>query len=123
MFDLASDPASQKLIREFFEGGKIVSAVCHGPAAFCEAKLSDDSYLIADQPVTGFSNAEEDGAGLTAAMPFLLQSVLEANGGKFEMAAKPWEAHIAIGRGGRLLTGQNPASAAPLAKKLLEALS
>ena len=122
MFDLAEDPTSQQLIREFYEGGKVVAAVCHGPIALANATLSDGSYLIADQPVTGLSNAEEDGHGTTAAMPFLLQSVLEANGGKFEMAAKPWEAHMATGRGGRLMTGQNPASAAPLGKALLEAI-
>lgn len=35
-------------------------AVCHGPAALAYAKV-DGEYLIKGQPVTGFSNSEEDG--------------------------------------------------------------
>lgn len=49
MYDLVSDPTSQQVIREFYEAGKIVSAVCHGPAALLNVKLSDGSYLIKDQ--------------------------------------------------------------------------
>lgn len=33
MFDLATDPVSQALITEFYNAGKIIAAVCHGPAA------------------------------------------------------------------------------------------
>jgi putative intracellular protease/amidase len=60
MYDLATDTQSQQIIRDLYESGKIVSAVCHGPAAFVNVKLSDGTYLVANEPVTGFSNAEED---------------------------------------------------------------
>lgn len=60
MFDLADDETSHRVIREFWESGKVVSAVCHGPAALTRAKLSDGSYLVAGSAVTSFSNAEED---------------------------------------------------------------
>lgn len=60
MFDLATDSTSQQIIKEFYEAGKPVSAVCHGPAAFVNVKLSDGSYMVSGQEVTGFSNAEED---------------------------------------------------------------
>jgi putative intracellular protease/amidase len=53
MFDLAVDPESHSLIKEFYEKGKVVSAVCHGPAALVNVKLSDGSYLVAGQEVTG----------------------------------------------------------------------
>ena len=46
MFDLATDETSHQLIREFYESGRVVAAVCHGPAALANAKLSDGSYLI-----------------------------------------------------------------------------
>lgn len=65
MFDLATDTKSQQLIREFYEAGKVVSAVCHGPAALVNVKLSDGSLLIKDQPLTAFSNAEEDSVDLS----------------------------------------------------------
>ncbi|KAF3275161.1 hypothetical protein TWF132_002978 [Orbilia oligospora] len=123
MFDLAIDATSQALIKEFYEKGKIVSAVCHGPAAFVNVKLIDGEHLLQDQPVTGFSNYEEDVVGLSKAMPFLLEDALDkASRGKFEKAEEPWAPHVAVGRGGRLITGQNPASATPLGEELLKQL-
>ncbi|KAI9706143.1 MAG: hypothetical protein M1812_008252 [Candelaria pacifica] len=120
MFDLATDPTSQTIIREIYESSRIVSAVCHGPAALVNVKLSDNTYLIADQAVTGFSNAEEDVAGGTAAMPFLLEDELNKNSnGKFEKAKENFGECVVEGRDGRLITGQNPASAEPLAQILL----
>ncbi|GKT86127.1 thiJ/pfpI family protein [Colletotrichum tofieldiae] len=80
MFDLAVDEVSQALIREFYESGKIVSAVCHGPGALVNAKLSDGEYLVKGQEVTGFSNAEEDAYQFTDAMPFLLENELKNHG-------------------------------------------
>lgn len=123
MFDLATSPTSHRIIREFWESDRIVSAVCHGPAALAKAQLSDGSYLIAGAPVTGFSNAEEETVGLTAQMPFLLEDQLNANsGGKFEKAAEPWAAKVVVAKGGRLITGQNPASAKGVGEALVKAL-
>ena len=124
MFDLATDETSHKVIREFAEAGKVVSAVCHGPAALINAKLSDGSYLIANAPVTGFSNTEEDQVGLTKAMPFLLEDELNKNsGGKFEKATEPWALKVVVAKDGKLITGQNPASAAAVGEAILKSIS
>ena len=124
MFDLANDKTSHQLIREFAEEGLVVSAVCHGPAALINAKLSDGSYLVANSPVTGFSNAEEDQVGLSQYMPFMLEDELNKNsGGKFEKAAKPWEVKVVVAKGGKLITGQNPASAAGVGEAILKSIS
>ncbi|KAF2770345.1 class I glutamine amidotransferase-like protein [Teratosphaeria nubilosa] len=123
MFDLAVDPESQQLIREFYEAGKITSAVCHGPAAFVNVKLSDGSYLVSGQEVTGFSNTEEDQVGLSPAMPFMLETALKERGGKIVLADQPWGAKVvASGKSGKLITGQNSASAAGVGEKILESL-
>ncbi len=120
MFDLATDTTSQTIIREFYESSRIVSAVCHGPAALVNVKLSDDTYLLADQPVTGFSNAEEDVFGGTSVMPFSLEDELNKNSkGKFEKAKENFGECVVVGRDGRLITGQNPASAERMAEVLL----
>lgn len=112
MWDLANDATSHKLINEFYAHNKIVSAVCHGPAAIATVKLPSGEYLVAGQAVTGFSNSEEDGVGLSQYMPFMLQDVLDkSSGGKFEKAKEDWGKHVVVSRGGRLITGQNPASA------------
>ncbi|PWY68504.1 class I glutamine amidotransferase-like protein [Aspergillus sclerotioniger CBS 115572] len=72
MFDLTNNPTSHTLIREFYETKKIVSAVCHGPAALVNVKLSNGEYLVAGQ--------NEDMMQFTNDMPFLLETELRRNG-------------------------------------------
>ncbi len=123
MFDLAKDETSHKLINEFWAHNKIVSAVCHGPAALAFVKLPSGEYLLSGQAVTGFSNAEEDQAGLSAAMPFLLEDQLStASGGKFVKAAEAWSPKVVVSGGGRIITGQNPASAGPIGQAIYDAI-
>ena len=123
MFDLAKDETSHKLINEFWAHNKIVSAVCHGPAALAYVKLPSGKYLLEGQGITGFSNAEEDQAGLSSVMPFMLETQLgEASGGKFTKAKDAWAAHVVVSGGGRIITGQNPASAAPIGKAIYDAI-
>jgi len=122
MFDLATDAQSHQLVKEFYEKDKVVSAVCHGPAALANVKLSDGSFLVAGQEVTGFTNTEEDQAQLSSAMPFMLETQLEQNGAKF-VKADPWAEKVVVsGRNNTLITGQNPASAAPIGTAILRAV-
>jgi putative intracellular protease/amidase len=60
MWDFPDDPDVQRVAKALFEAGKVVSAVCHGPCALVNVKLSDGSYLVAGKSVAAFSNAEED---------------------------------------------------------------
>jgi len=124
MFDLPVDSHSQTLIKNFFESGRPVSAVCHAPAVYFDVKLSDGSYLVADRSLTVFTNAEEEQAGLTKAVPWLAETRLIERGAKFEKA-DPWQEKIVVDKdsqGRILISGQNPASAGPLAKALLKEL-
>ena len=124
MFDLATDQTSLQIIREFYEAGRVVSAVCHGPAAFVNAKLSNGKYMIDGAPVTGFSNTEEDSVGLMSAMPFSLEDELnKVSDGKFVKADEPWGEKVVVANGGKLITGQNPASAAGVGKAIYAAIS
>ncbi|KAH7144178.1 class I glutamine amidotransferase-like protein [Dactylonectria estremocensis] len=123
MFDLAVDSTSHALVREFYESGKIVSAVCHGPAALVNVKLSDGTYMVRDQTVTGFSNAEEDAYQFTDAMPFLLENELRNHGGKYEKADQLFGVKVVVsGKSGNLVTGQNPPSAGVIGKTLVEVI-
>lgn len=123
MFDLATSKDSQELISEFWNKKKVVSAVCHGPAVFKNVKI-DGEYLVAGQEVTGFTNTEEDQMGLSQYMPFMLETELDkASGGNFVKADQPWGPKIAVAGGGRLITGQNPASAEGVGKAILRAVS
>lgn len=121
MFDLATDAASQKLIADFASKGKVVSAVCHGPAVFVNVKLADGTHLLKDKEVTGFSNVEEDQVQLSSAMPFMLETELDkASGGKYVKAAEPWGEKVVVA--GNVITGQNPASAHAIGEAIVKAL-
>ncbi|KAI7082576.1 hypothetical protein KC356_g8258 [Hortaea werneckii] len=126
MFDLAHYEASHSIVRDLWEAGKVVSAVCHGPAALVNAKLSDGSYLVAGSKVNGFTNREEAAFGTASAMPFLLEDVLnehagEEDGGEF-VSGDMWAEKVVVGKDGRLITGQNPASARAVATAIIRAL-
>ena len=124
MYDLATDKTSIELIREFWEAEKVVAAVCHGPAALVNVKLSDGKYLVADAAVTGFSNDEEDSIGLSQFMPFMLETELQKiSGGKYEKASKLWGEHVVVSKNGRLITGQNPYSAVAIGQALARAVA
>jgi putative intracellular protease/amidase len=120
MFDLAVDPAIKKLIAAFWEAGKPVSAVCHGPAALLDVKLADGTTLLHGRTVTGFTKAEDAADALFAHMPFSLQVRMEAEGARF-VEQPPGSVHVETD--GLLVTGQNPASAEATAAAFLDALS
>lgn len=120
MFDLAVDSASQKLIAEFADKGKVVGAVCHGPAAFVNVKLANGKHLLDGKKVTGFSNAEEEQVGLTSVVPFSLEDELKKSSKAYE-AAEPWAEKVVVD--GKLITGQNPASSKALGEAILKAIS
>ncbi|RAL02821.1 type 1 glutamine amidotransferase domain-containing protein [Aspergillus ibericus CBS 121593] len=123
MFDLANNATSHTLIREFYESKKVVSAVCHGPAALVNVKLSNGEYLVAGQKVTGLSDAEEEIMQFTKDMPFLLETELRKNGGVYEKAEGPFGAKVVSGGlDGLLITGQNPASAEVIGEVVIRAV-
>lgn len=119
MWDFPDSSASHKAIREIFESGGIVSAVCHGPAVLVNATLSDGSYLVAGKKVAAFTDEEEEIVQSTKIVPFLLESTLIKRGAKPQHAAA-WSPNVAID--GRLITGQNPQSGAILGEALRNAL-
>ncbi|CZR66668.1 related to NonF protein, involved in nonactin biosynthesis [Phialocephala subalpina] len=121
MFDLATDPISHKLINEFYNANKIISSVCHGPAALAKVKLPSGKYFLHGEPVTGYSNVEEEMAGVRGIMPFSLETQLdEASGGNYSKGEKPYDVHVVVGRGGKLINGQNPPSAGPTGQAILD---
>ena len=119
LWDLAEDKHSIRLIESMFAAGKPVSAVCHAPAVFLHTKSADGSPLVQGRKVTGFTNTEEDAVQLTSIVPFLIQDMLEANGGLYQKGAD-WQSFVVTD--GHLITGQNPASSAASARAVLAQL-
>ena len=123
IWDFPENTALQDLARRIFEAGGVVSSVCHGAVGLLNIKLSDNSLLVKDREVTGFSNIEEQLAELDKVVPFLTETELGARGGLYQKAEDPWKAFaIADQKEGRLITGQNPASGSAVAALVLKAL-
>ncbi|MFJ4963561.1 type 1 glutamine amidotransferase domain-containing protein [Streptomyces sp. NPDC088729] len=120
MWDFPGATGLTRIARAVYEAGGAVAAVCHGPAGLVELTLSDGSYLVDGKNVAAFTNTEEAAAGLTDIVPFLLQSTLEERGARHTGAAD-FQAHVVVD--GRLVTGQNPASATGVGKALVTVLS
>lgn len=118
-FDFQS-PDLAKLTAGFWEAGKIVSAVCHGPAGLLEVKLSGGDYLIAGKNLTGFSWAEEGKVDREDAVPYNLEEELKKRGAKYGKAWMAFSSHVV--EDGNLITGQNPASAARVGEAVVKRL-
>lgn len=108
MWDFADTPAVQSVIRDMWNAGKVVAAVCHGPAALVNARAGDGSLIVAGRKVAAFTDAEEAEVGYTKVVPYLLASTLVERGALHQPAAN-WSEQVVVD--GRLVTGQNPASA------------
>ena len=119
LWDLANDAKSIALIEAMLAADKLVAAVCHAPGVLRHVKGADGKPVVNGRAVTGFTNSEERAAGLSEVVPFLVEDMLTAQGGRYSKAGD-WQVHIVSD--GPLITGQNPASSAPAALALLERL-
>jgi putative intracellular protease/amidase len=118
MFDFINNNALHKLTTDIYESGGFVSADCHGIAGLLNVKLSNGIRLISGKKLTAKANHEE-GYWARNNYPFLLEDKITELGGRYSSKAKG-EPHVVVD--GRLITGQNPASAIPMAKQLVQKL-
>lgn len=116
LWDLAGDKNSIALIEAFAKSDRPIGAVCHAPGVFKHTKGIDGKPLVSGKRVTGFTNTEEDAVGLTDVVPFLVEDMLKANGGRYEKA-EDWAEFVLTDE--KLVTGQNPASSEEAARKLM----
>lgn len=119
MFDLAEDKVVKETLAKFADAGKVVSAVCHGPASLVGVKLKNGKYLVEGKKLTSFTNKEEDEVKMRDKMPFMLQSKLEEQGASF-VAKGNWADNVVVD--GNLITGQNPSASASIADAIINAV-
>lgn len=119
LWDLAEDENSINLIQDFYNNGKIVSAVCHAPGIFKNTKNIDGTSLVSWKKVTWFTNEEEEGVQLTSVVPFLVEDMLKEQWGIYSKT-DAWNPYAV--EDGLLITGQNPASSELVAEMLLKRL-
>lgn len=118
MADMPEHPLLKQVIKETYERDAVVGAVCHGPVSLLNVKLSTGAYLIDGKNITSFTNAEEENYARED-VPFELQTALSNQGAIFHEVS-PWQPNSL--KDGKLVTGQNPASAKGVAEKMIEIL-
>ena len=119
LWDLAEDRDSIALIEAMIAAGKPVAAVCHAPGVLRNVNGPDGKPLVNSKKVTGFTNTEEEGVGLTNIVPFLVEDMLKEKGGIYSKLGD-WQPYAVTD--GLLVTGQNPASSEVAAEALLKLL-
>jgi len=118
LWDFPTATPLQTIAAAVYENGGIVAAVCHGPAIFGGLKLSNGEYLVQGKRVNAFTVEEEEKMGF---LEFLRQQniplcsdLITKAGGSYEKGGVMKNYVVADGR---LVTGQNPASAEDTAKQ------
>ena len=118
MVDVARNPAVQRAVVRSWSTGKFVTAVCHGPCSLLGVDLGDGVPFVRGKKLTAFSKKEEYDYARDD-VPYELEDALRAEGADYS-SAENWQPKVVVD--GRLMTGQNPASAGPMAKELVAAL-
>lgn len=117
MWDFTPNADLGRLLDDATRRDAIIAAVCHGTAGLLTT--TTPGSLVRGRTLTGFSDEEEAAVGLTAVVPFLLQTRLAAEGARVQ-AGPAFQPNIVVDR--HLVTGQNPASSAGVAAQILTLL-
>lgn len=120
MWDFAGNAGLQKVVSDIYNKGGVVGAVCHGPAGLLDVELHHGLKLLSGKTVAAFTNDEEVAVGKDKIIPFFLADKL-AEQGATHIAADNFEENVQVSE--RLVTGQNPASAAGVAKEMEKLLA
>lgn len=119
MWDFPNDEKLQSIASKVYENGGIVSGVCHGVVGLLNIKDAAGNYIIANKEVSGFANTEEIALGLDKVVPFLTEDELVKRGATYKKG-EDWTTFAVADD--RIVTGQNPASGAAVAKEVLQLL-
>ena len=118
MEDLWQDADSGRLLTAALASGKPLAIVCHAPVAMMATRRNGVSPFAGYQ-VTAYTNDEEDAVGLRAKARWTAEDELVKMGVDFSRG-EVWKPYTVKDR--NLFTGQNPASAAPLAEEFMKEL-
>ncbi|MFC7518331.1 type 1 glutamine amidotransferase domain-containing protein [Herbaspirillum sp. GCM10030257] len=119
VFDLPYDKVLTAKLGKFFDAGKLIGAVCHGPSVLLNTRGANGLPIVEGLRVNAFTNAEETAVQLTGVVPVLLEDGLREQGARYVHGGL-WESFAV--RDKNLVTGQNPQSAARVAELMIEVL-
>ncbi|MFB7874519.1 type 1 glutamine amidotransferase domain-containing protein [Nocardia sp. NPDC056064] len=116
MYDFPDSAGLQRITREIYERGDIVSSVCHGYCGLLNTQLSDGTHLVTGRKLTGFAWQEEVLARVDKLVPYNAEEEMKKRGARYEKGKLPFLSYAVVD--GNLVTGQNPGSAKETAQKV-----
>ncbi|KIC61352.1 dimethylallyltransferase [Chryseobacterium taiwanense] len=120
MWDLPDNPYSIALITSFYQNGKPIALVCHGPAALKNVTDKKGVSLVKGRKISAYTNTEESTGQTLDMVPFSLEDMIKSKGAQY-VRGEDWKPYSV--QDGLLITGQNPASAEAVAKQLISTLN
>ncbi|CAK7274911.1 plasma membrane heat shock protein [Sporothrix epigloea] len=123
LIDFPQAHALHEIAAQTWDKGGVVASVCHGPAIFDGLlDLKTKQPLIKGKKLTGFTDEGEEALGIKEEVKAWGQPLVEEMatklGATYMRAPGPWDDYHVVD--GRLVTGQNPASAASAARAAVE---
>lgn len=119
LWDLSNNKALAKLMEDFHRQGKVIGMVSHGVCALLSMKTATNQAFVKGMDVTCYSSTEEERSGLKGVVPLLLESKL-AELGAYYSRSEDFTAWSVVS--GHIISGQNTASCAMVAKRMLSLL-
>jgi putative intracellular protease/amidase len=120
LWDFPDNRVLQTLLNDFIRQDKIIGLVSHGVAALLALhNISTGEPFMKGRWLTAFSNSEQQVVGLTAVVPFSLESRLVADGAIYGKG-DDFRTHTVTD--GKIITGQNPISSLDVSRKMLALL-
>jgi putative intracellular protease/amidase len=119
LWDFPENEVLKELLQAFIRHQKVVGLVSHGVAALLALSNFAGEPFVKGRHLTAFSNSEQQVAGLTAVVPFSLESKLVAEGA-FYTKGDDFRTHTVTD--GKLICGQNPISSLDVSRRMLALL-
>lgn len=119
-WDLEQTPEVGALIGAVHAAGGVIGTISTGAAGLLPAITPEGEPLVRGRRINAASDAELEATGLAAAAPYSLETALRGKGARYGKNEYVFRPHAL--RDGRLVTGQNPASAGPVARLFLRAI-
>ncbi|KAH8653846.1 class I glutamine amidotransferase-like protein [Xylariales sp. PMI_506] len=126
LIDYPTASSLQKIAEKVWAKGGIVSSVCHGPAIFANINdLATGEPIIKGKRITGFTTEAEITMKIMEELQGwnseMVEDLAKRLGAAYERSSGIWDDFHVVD--GRLITGQNPASAASTAVAVVEAFN
>lgn len=119
-WDFPSSQPLKRIVEDLHARSKVIAGICHGVIGFARITDQFGESLLKNRMLTSISNAEDILMGIDKIVPVLPEDMLRRSRALYTAAA-PLTEHVVCDP--PFFTGQNPASAGLLARRMLEHLA